>query len=111
MATSKDNKIITMAEAAHRILLASGKKMHYREIMELALKGNMVSTAGKTPEQSLRSLMSTEAKKRGNESRFRPKGNGFYELTTYGKKTDPAQAATRSKRKSPQPGPHKRKKS
>lgn len=112
MATSKKNKIITMAEAAHRILLASGKKMHYREIMERTLKANMVNTTGKTPEQSLRSLMATEAKKRGKESRFRPKGNGFYELTSYGKKTDPAQAATRSKRKSPQkPAPRKRKKS
>ena len=75
--------------------------MHYREIMERAIKANMVSTAGKTPEQSLRSLMATEAKKKGKESRFRAKGNGFYELTAYGKKTDPSKAAVRSRKKSP----------
>ena len=111
MATKKSNKTITMAEAAHRILLASGKKMHYREIMEQTLKANMVETTGKTPEQSLRSLMATEAKKRGKESRFRPKGNGFYELTAYGKKTAPGLAATKSSKKYPRkPAPRLRKK-
>ncbi len=92
-------KIMTMAEAAHRILLKAGKKMHYRDIMAKALKGKMVKTSGKTPEQSLRSLMATEFVKKASKSRFRPKGDGYYELTAYGKKTPPADAARSSNRK------------
>ena len=92
-------KPMTMAEAAHRILQKADKKLHYREIMERALSNEMVSTTGKTPEQSLRSLMATEYKKKGSLSRFKPKGKGFYELTAHGKKNSPAQAAKASQSK------------
>jgi len=97
MATT--TKTMTMAEAAHRILLKAGKKLHYRDIIAKAIKAKMVTTSGKTPEQSLRSLMATEYVKKASNSRFKPTGDGYYELTAYGKKTPPAEAAKASNRK------------
>lgn len=97
--TKKTTKTMTMAEAAHRILLKHGKPMHYRELVKRAIAGKMITTAGKTPEQSLRSLMATEFVKRAAKSRFRPKGEGLYGLTPYGKKTPPAEAAAAATRK------------
>jgi len=104
MATAKTTAKMTMAEAAHRLLLKHGTPMHYREIMKRALKGRMVDTKGKTPEQSLRSLMATEFIKKASRSRFRPKGNGLYALTAFGKKTPPStfgsnKSRTKTKRK------------
>lgn len=98
-ATKRDPKTMTMAEAAHRLLLKHGKPMHYRELVKRAIAAKMITTAGKTPEQSLRSLMATEFVKRAGKSRFRPRGEGLYALTPYGKKTPPAEAAAAATRK------------
>jgi len=51
---SKDGVKMSKVEAAYLILKKNKKPMTYREIIEIALKENLIQTKGMTPEQTLR---------------------------------------------------------
>ncbi len=86
MSESRKKPRMTMAEAAFRILSRKGCPLHYKEITRIALRYKMIESRGKTPEQSMRSTMATEYKKKGRKSRFKPTGDGYYTLTAHGRR-------------------------
>lgn len=77
---------MSMSEAAFDLLCRAEKPMHYRDLTDRALKSKLILTAGKTPEQSLRSQIAMEIRRKGKRSRFLAKGNGVYSLSRFGKR-------------------------
>lgn len=77
---------MSMSQAAFELLQGAEKPMHYRDLTDRALKKKLILTGGKTPEQSLRSQIAMEIRRKGNRSRFVAKGNGVYALSRFGKK-------------------------
>lgn len=77
---------MSMSQAAFELLQNAEKPMHYRDLTDRALKKKLILTSGKTPEQSLRSQIAMEIRRKGNRSRFVAKGNGVYSLSRFGKK-------------------------
>ena len=77
---------MSMSQAAFELLQNAEKPMHYRDLTDRALKKKLILTSGKTPEQSLRSQIAMEIRRKGNKSRFVAKGNGVYSLSRFGKK-------------------------
>src|SRR5579859_4676973 len=54
---------MTFIEAAAEVLRKAGKPLHYREITELAIAGNMLSHVGKTPEVTMSHRLTSAIKK------------------------------------------------
>src|SRR5579859_2409731 len=54
---------MTFIEAAAEVLRKAGKPLHYREITELAIAGNMLSHVGKTPEVTMSHRLTAAIKK------------------------------------------------
>lgn len=98
---------MSMSEAAFNLLKVAEKPMHYRDLTDTALKKKMILTSGKTPEQSLRSQIAMEIRRKGNKSRFVAKGSGIYTLSRFGKRlargevTPSKRRATRRKSEGP----------
>ena len=74
---------MSFLDAAEHVLrqFGSGQEMHYQEITRLALAEGLIQTAGKTPEITLNSAVSTDMRRRedrGEAPRFvRSKGGMF----------------------------------
>lgn len=77
---------MSMSQAAFELLTSAESPMHYRELTSQALRGKMILTSGKTPEQSLRSQIAMEITRKKKKSRFVAKGSGVYALSAFGKK-------------------------
>lgn len=77
---------MSMSAAAFELLQDAEKPMHYRDLTDRALKDKLILTSGKTPEQSLRSQISMEIRRKGTKSRFVAKGSGIYALSRFGKR-------------------------
>lgn len=77
---------VSMSQAAFQLLAEGEKPMHYRDLTDNALKQKLILTSGKTPEQSLRSQIAMEIRRKGNKSRFVAKGHGIYALSRFGKR-------------------------
>src|SRR5579859_7102728 len=58
---AKEN--MTFIEAAAEVLRQAGKPMHYKEITELAIAGNLLSHVGKTPEVTMSHRLTSAIKK------------------------------------------------
>src|SRR6516225_7586995 len=58
-----EKKNMTFIEAAAEVLRKAGKPLHYREITELAIAGNLLSHVGKTPEVTMSHRLTSAIKK------------------------------------------------
>src|SRR6516225_3171571 len=56
-------KHMTFIEAAAEVLRQAGKPLHYKEITELAIAGNLLSHVGKTPEVTMSHRLTSAIKK------------------------------------------------
>lgn len=77
---------LSMSQAAFLLLEKAEAPMHYKALTKAALAKELIETAGRTPEQSLRSQISLEIRKKKSKSRFLAKGEGVYTLSRFGKK-------------------------
>ncbi len=64
-ARPKEN--MTFIEAAAEVLRKAGKPLHYKEITELAIAGNLLSHVGKTPEVTMSHRLTSAIKKNDKE--------------------------------------------
>jgi len=71
---------ITFKEAAIIILTESKKPLHYGELASKIIKRGLVNTKGKTPDQTLRSLIIRDIQKNGEKSPFVKTSMGHYGL-------------------------------
>jgi hypothetical protein len=62
---TKEN--MTFIEAAAEVLRKAGKPLHYKEITELAIAGNLLSHVGKTPEVTMSHRLTSAIKKNDKE--------------------------------------------
>ncbi len=88
---------VSMSEAAFLLLAESDEPMHYRTLTKAALRKKLILSAGRTPEQSLRSQLAMEIQRKKAKSRFKAKGEGVYTLSRFGKRlaeTPGAEAAS-----------------
>jgi len=77
-----DNSM-TFADAAYRLLEESGEPRHYRWLTEEALRRGWITTAGKTPEATMYTVLYTEIKNEipgETPSRFIRVGRGMFGL-------------------------------
>ncbi len=88
---------MTFIEAAAEVLRQAGKPLHYKEITELAIAGNLLSHVGKTPEVTMSHRLTSAIKKNDKDvpiTKIRP---GVFALREWeekkGKKGAPAAAA------------------
>jgi hypothetical protein len=58
---------MTFIEAAAEVLRKAGKPLHYKEITELAIAGNLLSHVGKTPEVTMSHRLTSAIKKNDKE--------------------------------------------
>ncbi len=54
---------MTFYEAAIEVLRQSGRPLHYKKITEVAIKGNLLSHVGKTPEVTMSARLNQEVKR------------------------------------------------
>lgn len=74
---------MSKVEAAYVILKRYNRPMKYHEIIEIALKENMIQTKGLTPAQTLRVDVINEnrrRKNRGEPTRFNTSTKGYVSL-------------------------------
>ena len=85
MGRTKRGKL-SFTQAAYELLARAGRPMHYRELTDLALAKKWILTNGKTPEQTMVSLLRAEIRRNGARARFVAKGLGLYALSRYAKR-------------------------
>ena len=71
---------VSLREAAIRVLQASSKPLHYREITRIALAAEMVRTEGDTPQHTINAIMSQDFRNNKKKSVFVRMGKGVYGL-------------------------------
>lgn len=80
--------MLSKTEAAYKILKVKRKPLHLNEIIDIAIRKNMIRTKGKTPASTLGADLYAENKRRKKqrrELRFRRVGQGVWALTTWTK--------------------------
>lgn len=77
---------MTFLEAAAEVLGRVGKPMHYREIAAMAIEAGLVTTSGKTPEDTVNARISQDIAKNGFRSRFQRTEPGVFALREWGGK-------------------------
>ena len=84
----QDTPFLSFTDCAEKVLSEYGdrKPMHYRDIVNKAIKKGWLKTAGQTPEATMRSKISSEIQRReqqGKSSRFQRLGDGMIGLTAW----------------------------
>ncbi len=69
--------------AAETILKSSNHPLTPKQIIDIALEGKMIRTAGLTPWQTMKSKLSTDIRLRGEASRFMRAGPGLFGLRAW----------------------------
>ena len=87
-AGGKSRKKGSMLDAAEHLLEEAGHGLHYKVLTREAISRKLIDTTGTTPEQSMRSAISRDISRKGENARFvRDKDNkGYYLLTKWLKK-------------------------
>ncbi len=67
-------------DAAFTVLREEGKPLHYEEIARLAEERGYITSAGKTPADSLSTELSRDMRNHGTRSAFVKVGRGIYAL-------------------------------
>lgn len=79
----KPHKPLSFADAAVKILETSGVPLHYRIITQKALDQALIQTTGKTPENTLSSVLSVDIKQNSHQSRFVRVRPGVFGLSSW----------------------------
>ena len=81
MATKKATQkgSMDMKAAAEKVIRDAGKPLHYRDVTKRMLKAELITTKGKTVEQSVSAKLATCAKR---EDTFKRTAPGVYDLLT-----------------------------
>lgn len=69
-------------EAAEQILRESGKPLHYKEIADIAIRKELISSEGKTPWATMNAQISMDIINNGDNSKFIRTDPGYYYLKT-----------------------------
>jgi restriction system protein len=67
-------------DAAEKILMDTGKPLHYAVITDLMLENGLWETEGKTPDQTVNARLAVDIKKHGEDSRFMRTEPGIFAL-------------------------------
>ena len=71
---------MTFLEAAIELLYQTGGPLHFKDLTERAIRKNLLSHVGKSPEQAMQTSLAQEAKKGGLLVRTKP---GVFGLKSY----------------------------
>src|SRR6266540_1777785 len=71
---------MTVLDAVAKVLDETPEGLHYREITQRVIAQGLWSPAGRTPEATVASRLTSEIKKKGIDSRFRRVSPGVYAL-------------------------------
>lgn len=74
--------------AAYRVLREQGRPMSARDITEAALSSDYLNTSGRTPSQTMKSKLSTDILRNGDESLFMRSGQARFALREWGAQLD-----------------------
>lgn len=79
---------LSFTDAAEKVLRESGNRrpMHYKNILDIAVKKGLILTKGLTPETTLTAVIGSENRRRlrrGEEPRFVAYGKGLYGLSEW----------------------------
>lgn len=74
--------VLLWATAAVAVLEAAGNSLHYKEITKRIIDEGLLLTKGKTPWETLNSILNREIREQGESSRFVWVRPGVYELKT-----------------------------
>jgi len=61
---------MTFLEAAYKILEKEKQPLHFKEITRIAIEKGLIETQGQSPELTMHSLISTDIRKKGEDSLF-----------------------------------------
>lgn len=74
------NKPMSCLDAAERVLREAGQALHVNALTQQMLDKGYWLSQGQTPEQTVRSAISTDIRKHGSASRFRQVGPSIFTL-------------------------------
>lgn len=75
---------VSFLDAAYEVLTVSGRSMTPTELVGVALRLGLLRTVGVTPEQTMKSKLSTEIRKKGDSSAFVRTGPNLFGLRCWG---------------------------
>jgi len=73
-----EGKKVSGLDAAHKVLVESGRPMRVKEIAEIALQNDYCKLKGATPEFTISSAIQREIKAKGDASRFVKAERGLF---------------------------------
>ena len=71
---------MTFKEAIFKVLLESGKPLHFREITQRALARGWLTTEGRTPHATINAQLAVDIKTKGSLSKFKRVAPGIFAL-------------------------------
>jgi hypothetical protein len=74
---------MTFVEAAVAVLRQHGRPLHYKKLVETALRQQLLTHAGRTPEETMQTQLALAIKRAPDRSPFVDVGNGTYGLRSY----------------------------
>jgi hypothetical protein len=74
---------MTFVEAAVAVLRQHGRPLHYKKLVEMALRQQLLTHAGRTPEETMQTQLALAIKRAPDRSPFVDAGNGVYGLKSY----------------------------
>ncbi|MFO0581040.1 MAG: HTH domain-containing protein [Anaeromyxobacter sp.] len=81
---------MTFTEAALEVLRREGKPLHFKKIVELAIRENLLDHVGKIPEETMADQLVAHARLPKAERRMLAVQHGTFALTEWGLDEDPA---------------------
>jgi hypothetical protein len=81
---------MTFVEAAVAVLRQHGRPLHYKKLVEMALRQQLLTHAGRTPEETMQTQLALAIKRAPDRSPFVDAGNGVFGLRSYPSKEEAA---------------------
>jgi hypothetical protein len=99
---------MTFVEAAVAVLRQHGRPLHYKKLVEMALRQQLLTHAGRTPEETMQTQLALAIKRAPDRSPFVDAGNGVFGLRAYPSKEESASeraAAKAAEKEAEKPAP------
>ena len=81
---------MTFVEAAVAVLRQHGRPLHFKKLVEMALRQQLLTHAGRTPEETMQTQLALSIKRAPDRSPFVDAGNGVFGLKAYPSKEEAA---------------------
>ena len=81
---------MTFVEAAVAVLRQHGRPLHYKKLVEMALRQQLLTHAGRTPEETMQTQLALAIKRAPDRTPFVDAGNGTFGLKAYPSKEEAA---------------------